>query len=205
MVRARRKLTFDERPPLSMARDMAKWCNDPSKIAAYVNNYYGGKRVTREECAQMIWRRQNVRTRNIPDWPEEKPKLTLVDPIGPFKPKLKKPPEPKPEPKPVPDAGFDYRVLIDRVATSFGITHGEIIGDCRRKVFVEARAVVIAVLKERGWSYNRIRKVLNQRDHSSAINAMEKLHIYARRNPNVVKCYLRYRPGESKIARVYAA
>jgi len=192
---------FDERGPTLKARTMARWCNDPSKIVAYVNNYYGGKRVTREECEAMIKARQNTRMRQVPDWPEEKkPKLTLVEPVGPFKPKFKKPPEPEAprEPQPVPDAGFDVRILIDRVAKSFGITHGELVGDCRRKVFVDARSVVVAVLRERGWSYPRIGKALNHSEHSSAIHSFSMFATYAKRNPLVAKCFDRYRPDQQR-------
>ncbi|WPZ05506.1 helix-turn-helix domain-containing protein [Pelagerythrobacter marinus] len=95
----------------------------------------------------------------------------------------------KPPPPPLPPIVFRplgvARDLLDSVAEDFGVSHGEIIGNGRSAKLVEARAVVITILRARGWSYPQIGKVLGDRDHSTVIHVAGKLDIYAERNPVV--------------------
>lgn len=88
------------------------------------------------------------------------------------------------------------RKLLQNVADAFGITYGEMIGDSRGRVFVEARAVVVAVLRERGWSFPRIGKLLGNRDHSTIIHSHRTFDINCRRNPLVERYFEKFRPLE---------
>ena len=76
--------------------------------------------------------------------------------------------------------------LIDYVAEQFGFTHGELIGSGREKSLVEARAVIVRVLRSRGWSYPRIGKLLGGRDHSTIISADSRFDVYCKRNPLIL-------------------
>lgn len=186
---------FDERAPHTMARTMAKWCNDPSKIVAYVNNYYGGKRVTRAECARMIEQRKSIRVRNIPEWTESELAMS-PEPL----PELELLPEAEPEASHEERAAvfrerpFDVRGLIQNVADAMGLTYGEVIGDGRFAKLVDARSVIVKVLDARGWSHKRQARAINRLDHSTTINLCEKFDIYCRRNPLVGKLFELYRP-----------
>lgn len=84
--------------------------------------------------------------------------------------------------------------LVQSVADCFSITYGELIGDGRARRYVEARVVVVAVLRERGWSFPKIGRLLGGRDHSTICHAMNIFETYARRNPMVVKLFQRFRP-----------
>jgi len=84
--------------------------------------------------------------------------------------------------------------LLRSVADAFDITCGELIGEGRSRKFVEARAVVVVVLRERGWSYPRIGKLIGGRDHSTVIWAHQCFDIHAKRNPMVLDMYNRFRP-----------
>jgi len=85
--------------------------------------------------------------------------------------------------------------LIQVVADAFNISYGELIGDGRSRRYVEARAIVIQVLRERGWSYPRIGKLLGGRDHSTIIHAWDTFDIHAKRNPLVAAVFNQYRPS----------
>lgn len=86
------------------------------------------------------------------------------------------------------------RQLIQSVADDFGISYGELIGDGRSRIFVEARVVIIRVLRERGWSFPRIGMLLGNRDHSTIIHSFSNYDIHERRNPLVAFSYGRHRP-----------
>ncbi len=85
------------------------------------------------------------------------------------------------------------RQLIQAVADALEVSYGEIIGHGRHRAFVEARAVVVQVLRNRGWSYPRIGKLMGGRDHSTVIHAYETFDIHAERNPLVAATYNRLR------------
>lgn len=74
-----------------------------------------------------------------------------------------------------PQRSFFLSDLVQSVADDFGISYGELIGDMRHKTFVDARSVVGAVLKERGWSYPRMARAIGRRDHSTAMNWLTRL------------------------------
>jgi hypothetical protein len=86
--------------------------------------------------------------------------------------------------------------LVQAVADAFVISYGELIGQDRGRRYVEARAVVVAVLRERGWSYPRIGKLLGGRDHSTVIHAHQSFDIHAKRKPLVAALFNRFRPEQ---------
>jgi chromosomal replication initiation ATPase DnaA len=83
---------------------------------------------------------------------------------------------------------------VQSVADDFAISYGELIGEGRSRHLVEARVVVVAVLRERGWSFPRIGKLIGGRDHSTIIWAHQNFDIHAKRNPRVLNLYKQYRP-----------
>lgn len=181
---------FDEKLPKAMASDMANWCNDASKISAYVNNYYGGAVVTREQCAKMIEARRNRLVRHIPDWDEPeveaKPVLKLVLPTFEPAPVRERPPV-------IHNGFFDVRALIQNVADDLGVSYGEVIGRSRLPRFIDARSVIVMVLLGRGWSLMKIARVINRSDHTTIRNLRDNFPIYCRRNPEVAEAFERYR------------
>lgn len=84
--------------------------------------------------------------------------------------------------------------LVQSVADDFGISYGELIGEGRTRIYVEARSVVVHVLRQRGWSFPRIGALLNKRDHSTIMHSFDTFDIHANRNPLVAFCYEKYRP-----------
>jgi hypothetical protein len=84
--------------------------------------------------------------------------------------------------------------LIQAVADAFDISYGELIGEGRSRYFVEARVVVVMVLRERGWSFPRIGRLIGGRDHSTIIHAHSSFDIHAKRNPMVAALFNRFRP-----------
>lgn len=207
MARARMKLTFEERPPLSMARDMAKWCRDASKIAAYVNNYFGERLVTRQQCEALIARANKPTGRKIPDWTQEelargkvaeKPVLIFTPPVF-YEPAPKAPewqstgislrPWPQWYRPPTRRKPF-AREIVAQVAEMFGRTYDEMVGATKTAYMVDARATAAAVLRRRGMSYPEIARHL-QRDHTSVINLLDKLDRYQARNPMIERVLVR--------------
>jgi hypothetical protein len=84
--------------------------------------------------------------------------------------------------------------LIQTVSDIFDVSYGEIIGEGRARPFVEARAVIVQVLRQRGWSYPRIGKLLGNRDHTTIMHAHDTFGIHAKRNPLVAATFNRLRP-----------
>jgi hypothetical protein len=88
---------------------------------------------------------------------------------------------------------FSVVELIDRVADDFGYSHGEVIGDGREARMIDARSVIVRILRERGWSFPQIGRAIGGRDHSTIINMWVKRDIYARRNADVLESFNRHR------------
>lgn len=81
-------------------------------------------------------------------------------------------------------------IILGSVAESFDLTVRELLGKSRATDVVNARSVVAHILRDRGLSYDRIGKLLGDRDHSTIINALSKFDIYTRRDPRVSDAYL---------------
>lgn len=182
---------WDEAQPRAMAVKMAGWCKDASRIRAYVNSYFGRQVVTREFCEKAIADRKRYLGPNIRDWTEaelerEKPKPVEV---------VSEPQDQPVEVVKVPqwekywERAFDLRLLIQTVADALDVTYGEIIGLSRKARFVHARAVIVMVLRERGWSYPQCAKAINRSDHSTTINQCDKFAIYCSANPKLAEVF----------------
>tara|TARA_R110000868_G_scaffold410473_1_gene698590 strand:+ start:924 stop:1559 length:636 start_codon:yes stop_codon:yes gene_type:complete len=72
--------------------------------------------------------------------------------------------------------------LLNGVAAAFKITPDDITGIDRRRLYVDARAALVRILRQRGSSFPMIGKRLN-RDHSSIIYLEQTFDIRAKRNP----------------------
>ena len=82
--------------------------------------------------------------------------------------------------------------LVQAVADEFDISYGELIGECRKGYIVCARAVVANILRLRGWSYPRIGRLIGDRDHSTAINLVNKFDRYTGLYPKGAKVFAKY-------------
>ena len=82
-----------------------------------------------------------------------------------------------------------HRRVLSDVARDFGIGLEELLGRGRRPHIVAARSVVARSLRDRGLSYPRIGEILGGRDHSTAINLIDRFDVYARLNPCVGWAY----------------
>ena len=74
--------------------------------------------------------------------------------------------------------------VIKAVAQLFMIEPCEMIADNRFERYVDARATVAQILRNRGLSYTQIGRIM-KRDHSTIINLIAKLDRYKARNPMV--------------------
>lgn len=83
--------------------------------------------------------------------------------------------------------------LLHDVAEDFGITVGELIGKGRRERLIDARAVIVRILLERGWGCNRVARQIGRDDHSTVINLRDNFPIYAARDELVEWSYERQR------------
>lgn len=79
---------------------------------------------------------------------------------------------------------------LQLVADAFMISYGELIGTDKHKHFVDARAVVVRILRQAGMSYAAIGKWL-KKDHSSILNLYRNWDKRAARNPMVRDVYTR--------------
>ncbi len=77
------------------------------------------------------------------------------------------------------------KLMVIHAAEAIGSTPEEITGDRRNGELVAARAAVATVLRERGWSYPRIAASLGGRDHSTIMNACDRLEFYTTRHPRI--------------------
>lgn len=93
---------------------------------------------------------------------------------------------------PQPGLSAGMRVVMD-VASDFQLTVGDMTGKSRRELIVDARAVVVRILLERGWGCNQIARQLGRNDHSTVCNLRDNFPIYAARNGLVGWSYERQR------------
>ena len=75
-----------------------------------------------------------------------------------------------------------FHDLVKEVAAAFEMTPADVLGECRQRVYVDARATLAKILHKRGSSYPMIGKRLN-RDHSSIMNLLRGYDFRSKRNP----------------------
>lgn len=78
---------------------------------------------------------------------------------------------------------FSSKKLIAKAEEAMWLRKGDVQGRERHRPNVLARALVVSILRKRGWSYTQIGALLN-RDHSTIINLYKNLDIYARFYPD---------------------
>jgi hypothetical protein len=86
---------------------------------------------------------------------------------------------------PLPTKGAE---ILRMVAEAMETGPEAILSENRTSRAVECRALVATTLKARGWSYPQIGRLLH-RDHSSIINACDKIGIYRKRSPDCDTVY----------------
>lgn len=93
-------------------------------------------------------------------------------------------PEPEPEPAlpalppdPLPGAmcSFSTKAAILPVLERHGLTWQGLIARNNRMEYVNARAEIYVLLRERKWSYLQIAKLVS-RDHTTVINSVQRYH-----------------------------
>jgi hypothetical protein len=95
-------------------------------------------------------------------------------------------PEPEPEPEPAlpalpPDplpgamCSFSTKWAILPVLDRHGLTWQGLIARNNRMEYVNARAEIYVLLRERKWSYLQIAKLVS-RDHTTVINSVQRYH-----------------------------
>ena len=197
----------DFRSPAHQARYLATYISDPSTIQAYCMNSWGTapsiERIKKLRSDYLNTRRHYSRVVEKPCRDDGDIQRLGALPVA--KP-VEITPEPPIEPKKVldrpmklvwpehrPTSFFDLGELIDSVAKDFDISHGELIGSDRGRVFVHARWVVWRILRDRGWSNRRAALALNRTDHSTVIHAMENFDVRAKHWPRVGASYEAHR------------
>ena len=91
-------------------------------------------------------------------------------------------PEPDPIPLPPPDplpgarCSLDTKRAILPVLERHGLTWAQIIARNNCLTHVNARAEIYALLRERGWSYPQIGRLVGGRDHTTIINSVQRYH-----------------------------
>ena len=77
---------------------------------------------------------------------------------------------------------FSSSKLIAKAEEAMWLRRGDVQGRERHRPNVLGRALVVSILRKRGWSYTQIGTLLN-RDHSTIINLYKNLDIYTRFYP----------------------
>ena len=202
---SRHKVSF-QATPVAFARHLASYIKDPSKIEALTLREFT-RCPPRADIQQMIrahnvvkppiWENKTIARDGDENDGEDFSVRGLVT--------IKKP---KDLHKPLPikevreavlsavatavaDKGGHYltgEVLLDLVARDFCLMRQEVQGAARSAVNTEARAVVARILREQGWSYLQIGKLLCK-DHSSISYLIGKWDAYVARNPEVASIY----------------
>lgn len=65
--------------------------------------------------------------------------------------------------------------IIERVSRSHGIPVSEILGKSRKMRVARARFLCVYVLRQSGWTWQGIGKLLGGRDHSTIISAYKRV------------------------------
>lgn len=71
-------------------------------------------------------------------------------------------------------------LAIELAADRHGVSFAEIVGPRRVKCFVDARSDVAFALRQVGWSYPRIGRLLGDRDHTTIMNLIRRRDAKAR-------------------------
>jgi hypothetical protein len=96
---------------------------------------------------------------------------------------LPAPPEPEPEPPPPPPDPLpgvtcspDTKRAILAILDRRGMTWADAIARHHARIYVNTRAEIYALLRERGWSYPRIGALVGGRDHTTVMTSVQRYH-----------------------------
>ena len=107
-----------------------------------------------------------------PQAPEPGPILIAFEPEPEPEPAL---PSPPPDPLPGAMCSFSTKAAILPVLDRHGLTWQGLIARNNRMEYVNARAEIYVLLRERKWSYLQIAKLVS-RDHTTIINSVQRYH-----------------------------
>lgn len=94
-----------------------------------------------------------------------------------------------------------FTEVIDACAESCGVSHGELIGSSRERIYVEPRNLCAAVLRARGNSLPNIGKYLGGRDHTTIRNCLKAFFARDIRTPEIEDAWMRHAPCVFKAVR----
>ena len=185
--------------PERFAKHLAKYISCPSTIRAHCVRDWGKAPTLQEIVAMQDGHKKRVRT----DIGEPIDADALMPRLGsiplPRRRSRTQPAKPTMTPEQrqtlwprwyqPPTNVFEVATLIDSVAGDFGFTRTVLVGEQKHPSMVHARAVIVRILKERGWSLPRIGRALGGRDHSTVSNAVRQYDVYVRVNPLVGMSY----------------
>lgn len=89
-----------------------------------------------------------------------------------------------------PNDSITGNMVIDAVSNILGPSYGEIVGTYHDADLVEARALVIQILRDRGWSYPKIGGLLGGRHQSSISHLRSQWAVYTKRNKLLEHAFL---------------
>ncbi len=73
--------------------------------------------------------------------------------------------------------------ILKKAHGLFGVRPVDILGPSRYGLYIPARFALCLALRRRGWSYAKIGKMMNGRDHTSIIHACDRAMYMEERDP----------------------
>lgn len=198
--------------PDALARRMSTYKSDARYIRAMVCREYG-RSPTIPEIEDMIAGYKRLVEAFASERKADNSYIAENDNGDPFKPRCLIPlaQRPRPPRKPKPTVRFAMPVaraepwpswyvpphtgaflagdLVKATAAVCGLTYNDLVGKGRSREFTHARAIVIRILRNRGWSYPRIGKQLGDRDHTTIMHSYESWAVYVRLDPSVAEIH----------------
>lgn len=198
----------------SYAKRLSRYIADPSTIRVRTLDAYGNApslpaiAKMRAEHLATLKRRNATRSDGTHKKPKPAPKLTLVPsapaPFAEIEPVVEVAPEPAPEVLPVAARSFQLATaleVIDACADVCGISHGELIGSCRKPQFVKARNLAVAVLRARGNSYPNVCRFVRRQDHTTVMHGLRMFFSREMKDPLFQQAWAALAPCVAKACR----
>ena len=184
--------------PHLYARELAGYIRCPSTIRVRTLEMYG-RAPTLETIAQM---RRRIEAKAQ----QERDKIAALDRSDALrvererKRQAAKVARRKAEPAPVeiPIGRLPGFEVVEIVAKMFGTTPELLTGPTRDQHMVHGRAIVCAVLNDRGLSLSQIARFMGRNDHSTVKHALAKLPTYLKHIPGMADCLARAMKANGK-------
>lgn len=203
--------------PASLARRFASYIKDPSTLRARVMDHYGtapslsscARIIAEESRVPRTHYSRKIEGYSYSNFTCDHPRNmgnVHIEPNGEASCatcRQPQPEEPKPAPRPAPRVVVKPTIpawyvprserprlhtdTLKAVADAFHITVDELKGPGRARDYVDARAVVVHILRQAGLSFPRIAQILNRSCHTTIINLWETWDHRIKRNPTMAE------------------